>query len=53
MIEERLHEVEVAIQQPAKIVHALKYAGEHAEPLAHLPRRQARAERAHLFVHVA
>ncbi len=53
MIEERLHEVEVATEQAAEIVHALEHAGEHAEALAHLPRGQAGAERARLLGHVA
>src|SRR5881628_1037115 len=40
VIEERLHEIEVATEQAAKIVHALEHVSEHAEALAHLSRRQ-------------
>src|SRR5438094_795947 len=53
VIEERLHEIEVATEQAAKIVHALEHVSEHAEALAHLSRRQPGAEGAHLLVHVA
>ncbi len=53
VIEERLHEVELAAEQPAEGVHALQHSYEHAQTSPHLAGTQAGVERAHLLADVA